>query len=80
MQCLRIALAVLARGAPLTRAQLQLLVSCVNVNITQKNRVLWMQAQMALFEGTGWVFVGGSVTAPLRGNGWLEEWATACGH
>jgi branched-chain amino acid transport system substrate-binding protein len=44
--------------------QLPLFVPGVKVNMTPEDRVPWKQAQMAQFDGTSWVFVGGVVTAP----------------
>jgi branched-chain amino acid transport system substrate-binding protein len=42
--------------------QLPLFVPGVKINITPENRVAWRQAQMAQFDGTTWVFIGGIVT------------------
>jgi hypothetical protein len=44
--------------------QLPLFVPGVKINMTPGNRIPWRQAQMAQFDGTSWVFVGGIVSAP----------------
>jgi len=44
--------------------QLPLFVPGVKINMTPENRIPWRQAQMAQFDGTSWVFVGGIVSAP----------------
>ncbi len=44
--------------------QLPLFVPGAKVNMTPENRIPRKQAQMAQFDATRWVFVGGIVTAP----------------
>jgi branched-chain amino acid transport system substrate-binding protein len=55
---------VLYEATHIKDLQLPLFVPGVKINITPENRVPWRQAQMAQFDGTTWVFIGGIVTAP----------------
>jgi branched-chain amino acid transport system substrate-binding protein len=55
---------VLYQATHIKDLQLPLFVPGVKINITPENRVPWRQAQMAQFDGTTWVLIGGIVTAP----------------
>jgi branched-chain amino acid transport system substrate-binding protein len=55
---------VLYEATHIKDLQLPLFVPGVKINITPEHRLPWRQAQMAQFDGTTWVFIGGIVTAP----------------